>query len=93
MSFVERSTRNSWRVRYWRDDGTHGSIPGFPTRKAAEARAREIDADRRRDEFVDPDAGTLRLADWTATWLDALDVAPATLAQYRSLTRTHILPR
>ena len=93
MSFVERSGRSSWRVRYWREDGTHGSIPGFPTKKAAETKAREIDSDRGRGEFIDPDAGTLSLADWTLTWFDALDVAPATLAQYRSLTRTHLLPR
>lgn len=93
MSFVERSGRTSWRVRYWRDDGTHGSLTGFPTKKAAEAKAREIDSDRRRGEFLDPDAGTLLLADWTVTWFAALDVAPATAAQYRSLTRTHLLPR
>lgn len=93
MSFVERSGRSSWRVRYWRDDGTHGSIPGFATKRAAEAKAREIDSDRQRGEFIDPDAGTLRLADWACSWFDALDVAPATLAQYRSLCRTHILPR
>jgi hypothetical protein len=93
MSFVERSGRTTWRVRYWRDDGTHGSIRGFPTKKAAEAKAREIDSDRRRGDFLDPDAGALSLAEWSATWFDALDVAPATMAQYRSLTRTHILPR
>src|SRR5829696_6459122 len=74
MSFVERSGRSSWRVRYWRDDGTHGSIPGFPAKKAAEAKAREIDSDRSRGDFIDPDAGTLSLADWTLTWFDALDV-------------------
>ena len=66
MSFVERSGRSSWRVRYWRDDGTHGSLPGFPTKRAAEAKAREIDTERRRGEFIDPDAGTIALADWTA---------------------------
>lgn len=93
MSFVEKSGQNSWRVRYWRDDGTHGSLPGFPTRKAAEVKAREIDADRRRGDFVDPDAGTITLTAWAETWFDALDVGPATLSQYRSLTRNHILPR
>ena len=41
MSFVERSGRSSWRVRYWRDDGTHGSIPGFATKRAAEVMAVE----------------------------------------------------
>ena len=93
MSFVERSGRSSWRVRYWRDDGTHGSLPGFPTKKAAEAKAREIDTERRRGEFIDPDAGTIALAEWTATWFEGLDLAPTTLAQYRSLAHTHILPR
>ncbi len=76
MSFVEKTGKNSWRVRYWRDDGSHGSVPGFPTRKAAEAKAREIDTDRRRGSFLDPDAGSIPLADWIATWVDALDVGP-----------------
>ena len=93
MSFVERSGKNSWRVRYWRDDGTHGSLSGFPTRKAAELKARELDLDRRRGEFLDPDAGNLTLNAWVDTWFDTLDVGPATLAQYRSLARCHIQPR
>ncbi|OZM76567.1 tyrosine-type recombinase/integrase [Pseudonocardia sp. MH-G8] len=93
MSFVEKTGTSSWRVRFWRDDGTHGSIPGFPTKKAAEAKARAIDTDRQRGAFTDPDAGNLPLAEWIEAWFDALDVAPTTLAQYRSLTRNHILPR
>ncbi len=93
MSFVERSGRNSWRVRYWRDDGTHGSLPGFPTRKAAEAKAREIDTDRRRGAFLDPDAGTITVAEWAQSWFPAIDVGPATMSQYRSVARNHILPR
>jgi integrase len=93
MSFVERSGKNSWRVRYWRDDGTHGSLPGFPTRKAAELKARELDLDRHRGEFLDPEAGNLTLNAWADTWFQALDVGPATLAQYRSLARCHIQPR
>src|SRR5690349_19344231 len=93
MSFVERSGKNSWRVRYWRDDGTHGSLPGFPTRKAAELKAQELDMDRHRGEFLDPEAGNLTLNAWADTWFQALDVGPATLAQYRSLARCHIQPR
>jgi len=93
MSFVERSGRSAWRVRYWRDDGTHASISGFPTRRAAEAKAREIDTDRRRGEFLDPHAGRITLDTWITTWFDAIDVAPATTSQYRSITRNHIRPR
>ena len=52
-----------------------------------------IDTERRRGEFIDPDAGTITLAEWTATWFEGLDLAPTTLAQYRSLAHTHILPR
>ena len=68
-------------------------LAGFPTRKAAECKARELDLDRRRGEFLDPDAGNLTLDAWADTWFDALDVGPATLAQYRSLVRCHIQPR
>ncbi|MGD9527827.1 tyrosine-type recombinase/integrase [Pseudonocardia sp.] len=93
MSFVERSGKRTWRVRYWRDDGTHGSISGFPTRKAAEAKAREIDTDRGRGDFLDPHAGRITLDTWIITWFDALDVSPATTSQYRSITRNHIRPR
>lgn len=93
MAFVEKSGKNSWRVRYWRDDGTHGSISGFPTKKAAQDKAEEIAADQRRGTFLDPEAGKLSLAEWSVTWFDVLDVAAATQAQYRSLLDNHILPR
>ncbi|PKW18789.1 tyrosine-type recombinase/integrase [Saccharopolyspora spinosa] len=93
MSFVEKSGKNTWRVRYWKDDGTHGSIPGFATKKAAENKANEIDSERRHGTFLDPNAGRLLLADWATTWLDSLDVEQATESQYTSLIRNHILPR
>jgi hypothetical protein len=56
MAFVEKSGKNSWRVRYWKDDNTHGSIPGYTSKKAAQAKADEIDADQRRGTFLDPAA-------------------------------------
>jgi integrase len=93
MAFVEKSGKNTWRVRYWKDDGTHGSLTGFPSKKAAQAKAGEIETDKLRDTFIDPSAGKLTLAEWSTTWFDAMDVAPATASQYRSLTRNHILPR
>lgn len=33
------------------------------------------------------------LEEWARHWLAAADVAPATFAQYRSLTRVHLVPR
>ena len=93
MAFAERTGPNSWRVRYWTDAGVHGSITGFTTESDAKAKATEIDADKRRGTFLDPAAGDIALTDWAARWFDALDVAPATEAQYRSLADNHILAR
>ena len=61
-------------------EGRRGQGPGDRHRP----RPRRLHRPRRRDPV---------LAEWPSTWFDALDVAPATLAQYRSLTRNHILPR
>ena len=36
MAWVEQSGRKSWRVRYYRDDGTEGSIGGFHDEKTAD---------------------------------------------------------
>jgi hypothetical protein len=93
MAFVEQTGPNSWRVRYWTDEGVHGSLTGFATRDQARAKAREIDTDRRRGTFIDPAAGQLRFDVWAPRWLEALDVAEATESQYRCLVRNHILPR
>lgn len=93
MAFVEQIGPNSWRVRYWTDAGIHGSLSGFARREDAQAKADEIDVEQRRGSFIDPAAGQLRLEQWASSWLDALDVAAETEAQYRSLAACHILPR
>ena len=92
MAWAEKRGR-SWRVRYQRDDGTLGSENGFPTRSVAVARAEEIDADQRRDTFIDPRAGRITLAEWVAVWREGLAAGPMTRATYESHLRTHILPR
>lgn len=38
MAWIEKHGRR-WRVRYWKPDGTAGSIPGFTTEEAAHAHA------------------------------------------------------
>jgi integrase len=93
MAFAEQTGPESWRVRYWTDAGVHGSISGFTTKAHAQAKAAEIDADRRRGTFLDPAAGQIALNNWAHSWFAALDVAPTTEAQYRSLTHNHILAR
>ena len=92
MAWAEKRG-NTWRVRYQRDGGTLGSENGFTTKTAAAARATEIDADQRRDTFVDPRAGQVSLAEWVAVWREGLHAGPMTRATYESHLRTHILPR
>lgn len=82
-----------WRVRYWQDDGTLGSVPGFPTKKTADDYAETLESDQRRGTWIDPAAGKITVAEWSVDWLDALDVARNTETQYRSLINNHIQPR
>ncbi|MEV4644951.1 tyrosine-type recombinase/integrase [Saccharopolyspora sp. NPDC049357] len=93
MSFVEKTGNSTWRVRYPKDDGTLGSIPGFDSAPAAQRKADEIDADRRRGTFLDPSAGKVPFEAWASTWFDSIDVSENTESQYRSITKNHILPR
>ncbi|MBB4967495.1 tyrosine-type recombinase/integrase [Saccharothrix violaceirubra] len=98
------SGRNSWQVRYFRDDGTIGSKSGFRSEDEAKAEARRIDDIHHGSTSTDnppakSGAAPVVVNDWIDLWFDGIDVAPTTLAQYErlaqyeSLTRNHIRPR
>jgi integrase len=93
MAWVERCGKDSWRVRYRRDDDTIGAIPGFPTRKAAQDHADTMESEQRQGTWLDPHGGKTLLREWTADWLDAQDIAVRTEDYYRSLLDNHIHPR
>jgi integrase len=93
MAWVEKIGPRSWRVRYPREDGRFGSISGFDTRKTATDYANGLEADRRRGTWLDPAAGKTTVADWSALWVETLDVETRTDENYRSRIRNHILPR
>ncbi|MDX8053754.1 tyrosine-type recombinase/integrase [Lentzea sp. BCCO 10_0798] len=82
-----------WRVRYFKDDGTLGSVPGFPNKSSADNYADTLETDQRRGSWIDPAAGRITVAEWADDWLDALDLSRNTETQYRSLATNHILPR
>lgn len=92
MAWAERNGKY-WRVRYYADDGTIASESGRYSKAEADARAADITVDQRRGVFIDPRHGDLSLDEWAEEWFDALDVAPATEAQYDSSYRNHIKPR
>jgi integrase len=92
MAWSEKRGKR-WRVRYWCDDATLGSVPGFPTKRAADDYADTLQSDQRKGTWIDPAAGRLSLGEWAVSWMDALDVSRNTEAQYRSLLTNHIEPR
>lgn len=94
MAYSEKSGKNTWRVRYERDDDTLGSLSGFTSVEAADAEAARINKEHSiGSSRPDPAAARAPFGDWVEPWFDSIDVAPTTLAQYRSLTRNHIVPR
>ncbi|PWK80641.1 integrase [Lentzea atacamensis] len=94
MAYAERSGANLWRVRYERDDGTLGSLSGFPTEEAAKEEASRLNREAllgtRRP---DPAAAKEPFGGWIEPWFGSIDVSDSTMAQYQSLARNHIAPR
>lgn len=93
MAWVEQCGDDTWRVRYRRDDGTIGAIPGFASTKAAQDHADDLESDRRKGIWIDPAAGHTTINEWATDWLDALDVDTRTEQNYRRMIRGHIQPR
>lgn len=88
---VRRLPSGNWQVRYpgpdgqmRTDDHTH------PTKTAADQRLVEIEADVRRGQWIDPDAGSVTLAEYAATWIADRDLQDRTRELYLSYMRNHV---
>lgn len=81
-----------WRARYLAGDGRQRS-KSFSRKVDAERWLRDQLAQLDRGVWVDPNAGDVTFAAWSAEWLRGLDVKPKTLAGYESLLRSRVLPR
>jgi hypothetical protein len=93
MAWVEQTGQRSWRVRYRCADGTVGSVPGFSSRRSAEAYAGDLESGQRRQVWLDPAGGRLELRSWVARWLPVQDLDPRTADNYESYLRCHVLVR
>jgi integrase len=93
MAWIERIDERSWRVRYPRTGGGCGSVSGFRSRKAARDYADDLESDRRRGRWIDPDGAKTTTAAWATRWVETLDVETRTEENYRAYLRNHILPR
>lgn len=95
MAYGQPEPGGGWRSRYKRPDGTLGSKSGFTSEKAAEDWGNEQEALIRRNMWIDPrDAETL-FGDFVEEWLSAVSprLEPGTVAKYRSVLNTHLLPQ
>lgn len=92
MAWVEQTGANSWRVRYFKNDGSIGSVSGFRTKKTASDHANSLEAEQSKGTWLDPAGGRTTVAGWTDQWLDTLDVDLRTEENYRSMLRVRILP-
>ncbi len=93
MAWIEQTGKCSWRVRYPRPTGGYGSVSGFDSRKSARDYAEDLDSDRRRGLWLDPDGAKTTVTAWAGQWVETLDVETRTEENYRAYLRNHILPR
>lgn len=92
---LRRLPSGRWQARYRADDGQLRTAPATFTHRAdAERFLAQMDLDRARGGWVDPDAGAVPLATYVEQWLVERPepLRPRTVELYRGLLRLHILP-
>lgn len=82
-----------YRARYLKPDGSTGSEPGFPTKRAAIKWGNDQEAAIRGGHWLDPERGQITLDQYWAKWLPAQDLADSTAERYTSYYNTHLAPR
>jgi integrase len=82
-----------YRVRYDGPDGRQRS-QSFPDRhkKAAEAFAADVESDKRRGTYIDPDAGRVLFRDFAETWLRTHSFDESSRETTEIRIRKHIVP-
>jgi integrase len=92
---VRRLPSNRWQARYRGEDGRLHSAPGtFASRVDVERFLAQMDLERVRGGWLDPDAGAVPLATYVEQWLveRPTPLRPRTVELYRGLLRLHISP-
>ncbi|WP_174545663.1 hypothetical protein [Nocardiopsis dassonvillei] len=91
MAYAEKLVK-SWRA-CWYVPGkkTPEKLSGFATKREARQYAEAQEAEARRIGRVRSDASQLLFRDWAQEWIEAQDLEPATLRNYRSILRNHLI--
>lgn len=92
MGHIQRIDRaKPWRARFRAPDGRERS-KSFRRKVDAERWLRDQEGRADRGLWLDPDAGKVALADYAESWLAGRQIKPKSVATYRSLLNSRILP-
>ena len=91
---VRKLPSGRYQARYPGPDGTDRPAPQtFATKTDADVWLTMKEAEIRRDDWIDPDAGAVLVADFGATWIEErAGLRPKTVRLYGYLLRAHIAP-
>lgn len=90
---VRKLPSGRWQARYPDPNGQLRPAPDtFPTRREAEVFLSLMEADLRRGDWRDPDAGSVNFLEYAESWIKERDLRPTTLELYRRLLRLHLAP-
>ncbi|MUL43084.1 site-specific integrase [Streptomonospora sp. PA3] len=90
---VRQLASGRFQARYRGPDGRlRNASMTFATKKAAERWLTLKEAEIVQGEWFDPDAGSVRFAEYAGQWVEERDLAPRSADLYRSLLRLHLNP-
>lgn len=90
---VRKLPSGNWQVRYPGADGLLRSDERtYESKSEAERRLVEIEADVRRGDWVDPDAGKVSVKEYAEKWIAERDLEDRTPELYSGYLRNHIGP-
>ncbi|MFD7160935.1 tyrosine-type recombinase/integrase [Kribbella sp. NPDC059898] len=88
----ERWGRGKRWLGVWKDPRGDEKSKAFDTKAAALRYATAMETDRNRGDYLDPNAGKVRLAEIWPRWMAARKVDPTSVLQYESKWRLHVEP-
>jgi integrase len=91
---VRKLPSRSWQARYTGSDGLPRTAPSpFDTKRAAEQWLVETEAEMLRGEWLDPDAGKVKLGEYVDRWIKERDLKARTREEYERHIRLHVTPQ